>query len=209
MRPANTFTSDAPATQPSSSAAADLNPQKESAKLRVEQIKARILKARAEKHSRDAKAARVAADKKGLEEEKKRSMMEKEKNEKAIKMIIDAVTKAPADEAEDLSTSQMVFPKLEKESPEASIIQSSSGSGKGKAAYVQDEEVEEAATVAPLEATPSVASPLTVAVDDDFVDDFDDLEVLSADEQSGDDGFLTDEEYDILDASDHETVASK
>ena len=50
---------------------------------------------------------------------------------------------------------------------------------------------------------------LTVAVDDDFVDDFDDLEVLSADEQSGDDGFLTDEEYDILDASDHETVASK
>jgi len=213
MRPANMFTSDAqqaPATQqPSTSAAADLNPQKESAKLRVEQIKARILKARAEKHSRDAKAARVAADKKGLEEEKKRSMMEKEKNEKAIKMIIDAVTKAPADEAEDLSTSQMVFPKLEKESPEASIIQSSSGSGKGKAAYVQDEEVEEAATVAPLEATPSVASPLTVAVDDDFVDDFDDLEVLSADEQSGDDGFLTDEEYDILDASDQETVASK
>jgi next-to-BRCA1 protein 1 len=199
----------APTTQQaSSSAAADLNPQKETAKLRVEQIKARILKARAEKHSRDAKAARVAADKKGLEEEKKRSMMEKEKNEKAIKMIIDAVTKAPADEAEDLATSQMVFPKLEKESPEASIIQSSSGSGKGKAAYVEDEEVEEATTVAPVEAAPSVSSPLTVAVGEDF-DDFDDLEVLSAEEESGDDGFLTDEEYDILDASDQETVASK
>jgi next-to-BRCA1 protein 1 len=215
MRPANnvqysTPAQQAPATQqPSSSAAVDLNPQKETAKLRVEQIKARILKTRAEKLSRDVKAARVAADKKGLEEATKRSMMEKEKNEKAIKMIIDAVTKAPADEAEDLATSQMVFPTLEKESPEASIIQSSSGSGKGKAAYVQDEEVEEAATVAPVEAAPSVASPLSVAVDDEFVDDFDDLEVLSANEESGDDGFLTDEEYDILDASDQETVASK
>jgi len=221
MRPANNVqhsspgfstspSQQAPATQQSSSSAAvDLNPQKETAKLRVEQIKARILKARAEKLSRDVKAARVAADKKGLEEATKRSMMEKEKNEKAIKMIIDAVTKAPADEAEDLATSQMVFPTLEKESPEASIIQSSSGSGKGKAAYVQDEEVEEAATVAPVEAAPSVASPLSVAVDDEFVDDFDDLEVLSANEESGDDGFLTDEEYDILDASDQETVASK
>jgi len=209
MRLANMLPQASVTQQQASSAAADFNPQKETAKLRVEQIKARILKARAEKHSHNAKAARVAADKKGLEEEKKRSMMEKEKNEKAIKMIIDAVTKAPADETEDLATSQMVFPKLEKESPEASIIQSSSSSGKGKAAYVQDEDVEEAATVAPVEAAPSVSSPLTVAVDDDFVDDFDDLEVLSADEQSGDDGFLTDEEYDILDASDQETVASK
>ena len=193
--------------QPASILAADIDPQKETAKLRVEQIKARILKNRAEKHSRDVKAARVAADKKGLEDEKKKSMMEKEKHEKAIKMIIDAVTKAPADEAEDLTTSQMVFPKLEKESPEASIIQSSSGSGKGKAAYVEDEDVEEAATGVPVEAAPSVSSPGTVAVDDDL-DDFEDLEVLSADEES-EDGFLTDEEYDILDASDQETVTSK
>jgi next-to-BRCA1 protein 1 len=42
------------------------------------------------------------------------------------------------------------------------------------------------------------------------MEDFDDLEVLSADDvESDDNGFLTDEEYDILDASDQETVTSK
>ena len=54
---------------------------------------------------------------------------------------------------------------------------------------------------------PSVTSP---TVEEGFEDLTDDLEVLSADgDESEDDGFLTDEEYDILDASDNETVASK
>ena len=42
-------------------------------------------------------------------------------------------------------------------------------------------------------------------------DEFADLEILSisaASDDESDDGFLTDEEYDILDASDRETVAS-
>ncbi|KAM0724207.1 hypothetical protein Q7P37_000089 [Cladosporium fusiforme] len=179
--------------------------QKETAKLRVEAIKAKILKARAEKHNRavaeakaiaHAKIAKAAADKKSAEENAK------------VKKIIEAVTQAPAEETEDIATSQMVFPKLEKESPEASIIQSSSSSKKGKAAYVEDEDVEETTTV-PMYAAPSVSSPPTVAAGEDF-EDFTDLEVLSADDmESEDDGFLTDEEYDILDASDQETVASK
>ena len=50
---------------------------------------------------------------------------------------------------------------------------------------------------------------------EDEVDDHDvfedissEIEVLSASEHDDDDGFLTDEEYDILDASDEETIAS-
>jgi next-to-BRCA1 protein 1 len=175
------------------------NANKEGAKLRVEQIKAKITKQRAEKFKSEAKAARAAADKKSAEEDAK------------VKKIIEAVTKIEdeeAEETEDLDTSQMVFPKLEKESPAASIIQSSSGSSKGKAAYVEDEEAENTTTVVPVETAPSVSSPHTVALGDDF-DDFDDLEVLSADEVESNDGFLTDEEYDILDASDQETVVSK
>jgi next-to-BRCA1 protein 1 len=140
-------------------------------------------------------AARAAAEKKSADEDAK------------VKKIIEAVTKTEDQETEDLATSQMVFPKLEKESPESSIIQSSSGSSKGKAAYVEDEEAENATTVVPVETALSVSSPRTVALGDDF-EDFDDLEVLSADEVESDDGFLTDEEYDILDASDQETVAS-
>lgn len=91
-----------------------------------------------------------------------------------------------------------------------SCIVFSCAPSKGKAAYVEDEETENSSNVGvPVEAAPSVSSPRTVAAGDDF-EDFDDLEVLSADElESEDDGFLTDEEYDILDASDQETVASK
>jgi next to BRCA1 gene 1 protein len=68
------------------------------------------------------------------------------------------------------SESQMIFPKLEKESPQASIYETSS-------------------TVQP-EAT-EVDDELDEDVDDEWADD-------------DDDAFLTDEEYDILDASDEE-----
>lgn len=175
--------------------------QRETAKLRVEAIKAKIIKARADKQNR---IAAIQSSSKPSS-----SKMSAEENAK-VKKIIEAVTQAPAEElekTEDIATSQMVFPKLEKESPEASIVQSSPSSNKGKAAYVTNEDVEETATV-PATVAPSVSSP-TVAGGDDL-DDFTDLEVLSADDmESEDDGFLTDEEYDILDASDQETVASK
>lgn len=108
----------------------------------------------------------------------------------------------------------MVFPKLDKESPASSTYQSvssASASGKGKAAYVENEagEVERSAAGTPIP-IPDVASP---SIEEDFEDLDGEIEVLSADgddvEEDSDDGFLTDEEYDILDASDQETVASK
>lgn len=180
--------------------------RKEAAKLRVEAIKTKILKARAEKYNRttletkQAMAAQLkaAAEKKSAEETEK------------VQKIIEQVSKTPAEETESVSSSQMVFPKLEKESPASSFVSSS----KGKAAYVEDEEGEiESAAQAPaqtpsVDIAPSVASPSVAAAEDDF-DDLTDLEVLSADGEESDDGFMTDEEYDILDASDHETVVSQ
>lgn len=102
----------------------------------------------------------------------------------------------------------MVFPRLDKESPESSTYQSAtSSSGKGKAAWVEDEDGEVEGTAS----RPASISqpPATTPTGDDFEDVTDEIEVLSAgSEESDDDGFLTDEEYDILDASDRETVAS-
>jgi len=180
--------------------------RKDAAKLRVEAIKTKILKARAEKYNRatlETKQAMTAQVKAAAE---KRSAEETEK----VQKIIDQVSQTPAEETESLASSQMVFPKLEKESPTSSFVSSS----KGKAAYVEDEEGEiEAAAHAPaqtpsVEIAPSVASPSVAAAEDDF-EDLTDLEVLSADGEESDDGFMTDEEYDILDASDHETVLSQ
>jgi len=73
-------------------------------------------------------------------------------------------------------SSQMIFPKLEKESPESSI----------------DDIKQE---VVPAE--PNVAA----AEDQDLLDD---LDSMTLEDESTEDGFLTDEEYDILDAEDEE-----
>lgn len=72
-------------------------------------------------------------------------------------------------------TSQMIFPKLEKESPVSSVHDVSTAS----------------APVTIAEPEPS----------DDLLDDVDSLE--------SDDGFLTDEEYDILDASDEDYLMAQ
>lgn len=87
--------------------------------------------------------------------------------------------KAPqhsADGRSDMSESQMVFPKLEKESPAASTHE---------------------ATNAPVN-PPSVANTF----EHDVLDDVASLTLDDATETET--GFLTDEEYDILDASDQE-----
>jgi next-to-BRCA1 protein 1 len=181
--------------------------RKEAARARVEHVKAKILRAREEKakafeaFKENAAKEKEVADKKSAEE-----------NEKVNK-IIEGVKKNEDEskaETEDVETSQMVFPKLEKESPASSTYESApSTSSKGKAAYVENEEgeIEHSATPAPVP-VPEVTSPFD-ELDDDF-DELDDIEVLSANgDESEDDGFLTDEEYDILDASDQETVASK
>ncbi|KAJ5469487.1 hypothetical protein N7539_009105 [Penicillium diatomitis] len=76
--------------------------------------------------------------------------------------------------------SGMIFPKLEKESPEASL--------------------HEATNVSHEAPNSSAASELDV---------LEDVESLTLDEASTDAGFLTDEEYDVLDASDHDFAEAK
>ena len=71
--------------------------------------------------------------------------------------------------------SQMIFPKLEKESPTASVHQG--------------------------------VAPVAESENDDDFEDFVDEELDEASEE--DDGFATDEEYDILDASDEEYLAEQ
>jgi len=85
---------------------------------------------------------------------------------------VPAVKEEPTAESEG---SQMIFPKLEKESPSTSVHE---------------------ATVA----APEVK---------DEVNEFDDFVDEPLDEDESDDGFMTDEEYDILDASDEEYLAEQ
>jgi next-to-BRCA1 protein 1 len=102
-----------------------------------------------------------------------------------------------------MERSSMVFPKLDRESPASSAYQSVM-SNSGKAAYVENEDgqIENVAIPATAVAA-SVASEAEQAKFDD-----EDIEVLSAtgDDSDEDDAFDTDDEYDILDASDEETV---
>lgn len=86
----------------------------------------------------------------------------------------------PAVEADkSQGSSQMIFPKLDKESPDSSV----------------NDIKQEAAAV-----EPSVASE-----DQDLLDD---LDSMALEDESTEDGFLTDEEYDILDAADEEYLVN-
>ncbi|KAK2814328.1 hypothetical protein FQN49_008219 [Arthroderma sp. PD_2] len=94
------------------------------------------------------------------------------------------VTELPAKSMQ--SSAEMVFPTLEKESPAASMHESSSTTGD-----------------VPQFANTNEGDDATIEV----IDLTEDVESLTLDNESntdGDDGFLTDEEYDILDASDEE-----
>ena len=180
--------------------------RKEATRARVEHVKAKILRAREEKAKAfEAFKENAVKEKEGVE---KKSVEETEKVNKIIEQVKKAEEEIKA-ETEEMEGSQMVFPKLEKESPASSTYEfAPSTSSKGKAAYVENEEGEIERSATPAAApVPEVTSPIDE--DDDF-DDLEDIEVLSAGgDESEDDGFLTDEEYDILDASDQETVASK
>ncbi|KAH6633651.1 hypothetical protein C7974DRAFT_453069 [Boeremia exigua] len=79
--------------------------------------------------------------------------------------------------------SGMIFPQLDKESPESSTYETST---------VQPE--------SPMSEKSTIARTVTVVSDEEF---FEDAESVAL--HSDDDGFMTDEEYDILDASDEET----
>ena len=112
------------------------------------------------------------------------------------------------DKAAEMRQSQMIFPTLERESPSSSAYESF-----GSIEMSLDKPVSAGAEVASAKVAESspVATPQSpVDVKDEQFEDISELEVLSAEgEDSDDDGFMTDEEYDILDASDQETVASK
>ncbi|KAK4540153.1 hypothetical protein LTR36_009739 [Oleoguttula mirabilis] len=194
--------------------------RKEAAKQRVEHIKAKIMR------TREERARLVEAQKQAAAEHTSAEETEKVKTMIEVKKIIEEASKAAdadAEKAEEqekveeaMEGSQMVFPKLDKESPASSTYQSATSSSiKGKAAYVENEEgeVERSATpVAAIPAAPASEPTVSSPTEERFEESEDDFEVMSADgevEESEDDGFLTDEEYDILDASDQETVASK
>lgn len=189
----------------------DEQARKEAARQRVEHIKAKILRAREEKAKSLMEAEKMRAMEVAKEAAEKKRQEEMDKVQKIINEV--AKTEDEKKSEEQLEGSQMVFPKLDKESPASSTYESvSSGSGKGKAAYVENEEGEIEHSAAPSVASPTpapaaLASPTTEEPIDDLDDD---IEVLSAHdgEESEDEAFLTDEEYDILDASDHETVQS-
>lgn len=81
-----------------------------------------------------------------------------------------------------LLASGMIFPQLDKESPESSTYETST-----------------AQPESPISEKSTIARTVTVASDEEF---FEDAESVAL--HSDDDGFMTDEEYDILDASDEE-----
>ena len=84
---------------------------------------------------------------------------------------------------EEEHQSQMIFPKLDKESPVSSTHEGEL-------------------------ARPQVGPPASVtASEQEFLEDVEGLEL--EDEETSDDGFLTDEEYEILDADDEEAVNGK
>ena len=89
-------------------------------------------------------------------------------------------SEAPASHDNEVSSSRMIFPKLEKESPETSTHESLP--------------------------TEQPAPTVSAASEADVLED---VESLTLDETDSDAGFLTDEEYDVLDASDQEFLEAK
>ncbi|KAJ5110778.1 Zinc finger ZZ-type [Penicillium argentinense] len=89
-------------------------------------------------------------------------------------------TATPETTSSETLDSGMIFPKLDKESPEASTHQD----------------------VAPVNHAPT----LSTASEGDVLED---VESLTLEDTSTDAGFLTDEEYDVLDASDQEFLEAK
>jgi len=107
---------------------------------------------------------------------------------------VEPVPASVEDENGKIEDSAMIFPKLEKESPASSMHESAKTAPEAAA-------TPEMKRVEPV----SVASPSTKTESETEI--FEDAESVDLLESSDDDGFLTDEEYDILDASDEEHVA--
>lgn len=107
------------------------------------------------------------------------------KEETAELPVEEQAVEKPAESEPQPQSSRMIFPQLDKESPASST--------------------HEAMTTQPempkSEVAPTAAS--VVESEDEFFEDAESVEIRSID---SDDGFMTDEEYDILDASDEEML---
>jgi len=102
------------------------------------------------------------------------------------KFEVGPAAQAETETAKELSESQMVFPKLDKESPASST-------------YVSTTDIEKPAVVAP-------ASPIIAEEDEELLshDDVESVTVdLEIDDDETEDGFFTDEEYDMVEEDVH------
>jgi len=197
--------------------------RKEASRQRIEHTRTKVLRAREEQLK--SMLAKKKASSATSEADKVKKILEQVAQNAEAEKAADAEKKSEhiENKEDNIERSQMVFPKLDKESPASSTYQSAaastSGSSKGKAAYVENEDGEIERSATPATAAPVAAAEIESPVleKEEFTefltdDDFEDITVLSArgeDSESEDDGFMTDEEYDILDASDHETVKSE
>ncbi|KAF2686211.1 hypothetical protein K458DRAFT_387213 [Lentithecium fluviatile CBS 122367] len=108
------------------------------------------------------------------------------KEETAELPVEEKAVEKPAEPEPQPQSSRMIFPQLEKESPASSTHE---------AMAAQPEAPK-------LEGAP-VAASVAEQSEDEFFEDAESVEIRSLD---SDDGFMTDEEYDILDASDEEAL---
>ncbi|KAF2125744.1 hypothetical protein P153DRAFT_434186 [Dothidotthia symphoricarpi CBS 119687] len=124
------------------------------------------------------------------ESEAVRAAMQQESAPKVEEPVKQEAAELPVEEKSvehqaepELQTSRMIFPQLDKESPESSTYESTT--------TAQPE--------SPMSEKSTIARTVTVADDDEFFEDAESVALHSDDES-----FMTDEEYDILDASDEE-----
>jgi next-to-BRCA1 protein 1 len=135
-----------------------------------------------------AQKARKAAVERLMENKRK----EQEHATEAMKLENSAVetAKSPVEEqpvaAAELQSSGMIFPKLDKESPASST----------------HEAIDSPSKFQEVKSEISVTAPNSEHSDEEFFEDAESVEIRSV--SSDDEGFMTDEEYDILDASDED-----
>ena len=154
-----------------------------------------------------ASAVRDAALPQSMPAMQTETLSTEDNQEKLHRILSEHAKNATAEDGEAaMERSSMVFPKLDRESPASSAYQSAIMSSRGKAAYVENENGQVENVALPATAAASVTSDAEHAK---LASDDDDIEVLSAtgEDSDEDDAFDTDDEYDILDASDEETVA--
>ena len=114
---------------------------------------------------------------------------EQEKKTAEVEKATVETTQAPIEEntveTAPIESSGMIFPKLDKESPASSAHEATVSPPVSPETKIED----------------TVSAPTSEHSDEEFFEDAESVEIRSV---SSDEGFLTDEEYDILDASDEE-----